>query len=126
MVLVVSAEVLGTPLDDASFIVPVTVGAFASLVWDFGVVGFMLFVLLGVLFAWAEARAFRTPRALPFIAWVTVLSVLSGYLQKGDLIYNVLNWGLMLAFVVLSYAAAYVFLGRERPVEKPWLLASSR
>jgi hypothetical protein len=112
--LVVSAWIYGTPLTDQSFIVPVTVGAFASLLWDFGPLGFLFYVVLGMTFAWAENRAFREMAALPFVAWLTLLTILNGYLTKGDLVYNVLNWGAMLAFVLLTYGVACLMIGARR------------
>jgi hypothetical protein len=112
--LVVSASIFGTSLTDHSFIVPVTVGAFASLLWDFSQLGFLFYVVLGVVFAWAENRAFRETAALPFVAWLTLLTILNGYLTKGDLVFNVLNWGAMLAFVALTYGAACVMIGSRR------------
>ena len=71
-------------------------------------------MVLGVVFAWAENRAFRETAALPFVAWLTLLTILDGYLTKGDLVFNVLNWGAMLAFVLLTYGVACVMIGARR------------
>ena len=81
--LVVSASIFGTSLTDNSFIVPVTVGAFASLLWDFGQLGFLFYMVLGVVFAWAENRAFRETAALPFVAWLTLPNHLGRVSDKG-------------------------------------------
>lgn len=97
---VVASEILAVPSRYASDSVPVTIGAFARLVYDFGVLaGITGMFLLGWLFRSLELRVPRTgsPRSA-----AVVLAALWGvhdYLTKGDVIFSFLNWGMMLTFV---------------------------
>ena len=100
---IVSATLYGTPLARDSFIVPVTIGAFPTLYFDFGLLAFPLYLLLGALYAVLERRAVHSPSPLIFTAYGVGILALNDYLTKGDLIFDVLNWTAMLLFVAVLF-----------------------
>lgn len=113
---VVSAAMYGTPLTEDSFIVPVTVGAVPSVLWDFGAVGFLLCAIIGGVYSYLERTAFRTRGPIGFAVWATAVMALHAYVTKGDLIYNLLNWGAVLLALVAVFRVARV-AGSRRSID---------
>jgi hypothetical protein len=105
---VVSAAMYGTPLTEDSFIVPVTVGAVPSLLWEFGAVGFLLCAIIGGVYSYLERTAFRTRGPIGFTLGATAVVALNDYVTKGDLIYNLLNWGAVSLALVAVFRVARV------------------
>lgn len=100
---IVSSSIYGTSLQADSFIVPVTIGALATLYYDFGAYSFLFSFLLGMLFARSELKARSSENILQYsIALISIVCI-QHYIIRGDLIYNLLNWSIMSIFVFGIY-----------------------
>jgi hypothetical protein len=101
---IVSAQLYGTALSRDSFIVPVTIGALPALVYDFALLGMLIFCSLGALYAFLERLAIRTGSPFVFAGIATGLVALTDYLTKGDLLFEVLNWSAMVILLGVVFA----------------------
>ncbi len=100
---IVSSSIYGTPLQADSFIVPVTIGALATLYYDFGAYSFLFSFILGVLFAKSELKAKYSQSILQYSIALISMVCIHHYMIRGDLIYNLLNWSIMSTFVFGVY-----------------------
>jgi hypothetical protein len=110
---IVAAAEFGAPLSSGGTLPPVTVGAFPQLYYDYGVTAYPLFFLLGYCYNRVERAAMAAPTLLQYLTAITIIFILHEYVTKGNLVYLILNWGPMLAFVSVTLLIA----GRRSRVE---------
>jgi hypothetical protein len=103
---VVAAQMYGTALVRESFMVPVTIGALPALTYDFGLIGFIAFGLIGALYASLERLAMRGLSPVGLAGGSTALVALTDYATKGDLLFDVLNWSAMFVFALILFRGA--------------------
>ncbi|MHB0913504.1 MAG: hypothetical protein ACYC2Y_08665 [Armatimonadota bacterium] len=114
---IVSSALYNTPLSADAWIVPVTIGGFAQLYADAGLVGaLVLMVLTGIALAYAVLRC--TSKRTPFSAAALGLGIqmIMVYLLNGNLVYVIVNCGAVLAFLFgLDFLALLVALRIKMP-----------
>ena len=100
----VSVKVYNTPVSSNAFIVPVTVGAFAELVVNFGDFGALLgMVLIGVSIGAIFSAARNTDSVLACSVYGFALYMLQIYITNGNLAYTVFNTALVAGFLLILY-----------------------
>jgi hypothetical protein len=111
----VSAALYGTQLDEENFLVPVTIGAPASIAVDAGMIaGVIGSVFFGYLLGATFVRGLRARTPFAAAAWVQASTFTYVFLMNGGLSYSVLNYVSILIFLfamyLISAGAAHVFV----------------
>jgi len=96
-------------------LVSVTTGAFGELTVELGIFAAILAMATGMLFAGGEIVAARSGGPLVYTSAAALLLALIDWLTKGNGVYVLVNWGTVLAAVLLLLTCGERLLTRARP-----------
>ena len=108
-----------TPLSEYNFIVPVTVGAFAGLVLDFGIIGgyFGMF-LIGSIYYYLFINCLKAKSPFKGASLGIILYQFHVYILNGGLVYTLINTSVIILFLfmlkILSQIIAHIIIGAAR------------
>lgn len=116
---IVSSMLNNTPLSEYNFIVPVTVGAFAGLVLDFGIIGgyFGMF-LIGSIYYYLFINCLKAKSPFKGASLGIILYQFHVYILNGGLVYTLINTSVIILFLfmlkILSQIIAHIIIGAAR------------
>jgi len=101
---IISSLIYHVPLEESSFVVPVTLTAISEFYLNFGfTVSMFLILFTGYIFGWLYSKSCLENKHLQIGILIIFQEALIEFINKGNLIYIVFNYLFVLILTLLSY-----------------------